>query len=120
MTQQIRPARLKDGARIGIVSPAYWLDDERLQRAVGVFEDAGFVVVPGKSTRLRENIFAGSPEARAADIMAMFNLTSLEMLGARPLSELPNCSAFVERMSARPAYQKAMDIAGPGASRPEA
>ena len=65
MTQQIRPARLRDGARIGIVSPAYWLDDERLQRAIGVFEDEGFVIVAGESTRLRENIFAGSPEARA-------------------------------------------------------
>jgi muramoyltetrapeptide carboxypeptidase len=80
MTQQIRPARLRDGARIGIVSPAYWLDDERLQRAIGVFESEGFVVVPGESTRLRENVFAGSPEARAADIMAMFRDGSIDAI----------------------------------------
>jgi len=72
MTQQTRPARLRDGARIGIVNPAYWLEDERLQRATGVFEHEGFVIVPGKSTRLRQDIYAGSAEARAADIMAMF------------------------------------------------
>jgi muramoyltetrapeptide carboxypeptidase len=80
MAQQIRPARLSDGARIGVVSPAYWLDDERLQRAVGVFEDAGFEIVPGHSTQLRENIFAGCPEARAADIMAMFEDPSIDAI----------------------------------------
>ncbi len=72
MKEQTRPARLRDGARIGIVNPAYWLDDERLQRARGVFEGAGFEVVAGKTTELRENIYAGSPQERAADIMAMF------------------------------------------------
>ena len=80
MTEQIRPARLQDGARIGIVSPAYWLDDERLHRAIKVFEDEGFVVVPGESTRLRQDIFAGSPEARAADIMAMFTDPSIDAI----------------------------------------
>ena len=80
MAQQIRPARLKDGARIGIVNPAYWLEDERLQRAIGVFEDAGFVIVPGKSTQLRQDIFAGSPETRAADIMTMFEDPSIDAI----------------------------------------
>ena len=80
MAQQIRPARLKDGARIGIVSPAYWLEDKRLQRAVGVFEAAGFVIVPGRSTQLRHDIFAGSPEARATDIMSMFEDSSIDAI----------------------------------------
>jgi muramoyltetrapeptide carboxypeptidase len=80
MAQQIRPARLDDGARIGIVSPAYWLDDERFQRAVGVFENAGFTIARGKSTQLRQDIFAGSPEARAADIMAMFADPSIDAI----------------------------------------
>ena len=71
-------------------------------------------------SRLEGREFLCAGRLTGADIMAVFNLTSLEMLGARPLSQLPNCSAFVERMSARPAYQKAMAIAGPGASRPEA
>ena len=48
----------------------------------------------------------------------MFNLTSLEGLGARPLALLPNTSAYVERVSARPAYIKAMAIAGPEATPP--
>ena len=31
---------------------------------------------------------------------------------------LPNTKAYVERVSARPAYQKAMEIAGPAATNP--
>jgi muramoyltetrapeptide carboxypeptidase len=80
MTQQIRPARLQDGARIGIVNPAYWLEDERLQRAAAVFQAAGFIIVPGLSTTLRQDIYAGSPEARAADIMAMFEDPSIDAI----------------------------------------
>jgi muramoyltetrapeptide carboxypeptidase len=80
MKEQQRPARLRDGARIGIVSPAYWLDEERLQRAVAAFENDGFEVVAGRSTRLRQNIFAGAPEERAADIMAMFAAPDIDAI----------------------------------------
>ena len=72
MTEQIKPNRLAAGARIGIVNPAYWLEPARMQRAVQVFEELGYELVPGKSTGLRENKYAGSPAERAADIMAMF------------------------------------------------
>ena len=61
MTKQIKPNRLPEGARIGIVSPAYWLESEQLQRAVTVFEELGYELVPGNCTGLRENRFAGSP-----------------------------------------------------------
>ena len=67
--------------------------------------------------RLAESEFLGADRFTCADIMAMFNLTSLEMLGARPIDDaLPNTRAYVERVSARPAYQKAMAIAGPTAT----
>jgi glutathione S-transferase len=70
--------------------------------------------------RLGESDYLGGPRFSCADIMSMFNLTSLGMLGAREIDEsLPNTRAYVERVSARPAYQKAMDIAGPEASKPE-
>ena len=45
MNEQIKPPKLKAGARLGIVNPAYWLDEERLQRAVNVFEKLGYEVV---------------------------------------------------------------------------
>ena len=63
--KSIRPPRLEPGARIGIVSPCYWMRDEPFRRAVGVFEALGYQMVPGASTRLREHRFAGTPEQRA-------------------------------------------------------
>ena len=80
MTDQIKPRKLRAGARIGIVNPSYWLEEERLQRAMDVFENLGYEVVPGKSTCLRENQCAGSPEERAEDIMAMFEDASIEAI----------------------------------------
>lgn len=69
--------------------------------------------------RLGESDYLGGAQFSCADIMSMFNLTSLGMLGARAIDEtMPNTQAYVERISARPAYQKAMSIAGPAATRP--
>lgn len=71
--------------------------------------------------RLGESEYLGGPQFSCADIMSIFNLTSLAMLGARAIDDaLPNTRAYVERVTARPAYQKAMAIAGPTASRPDA
>ncbi len=63
---------MRDGARIGVVSPAYWPVPERLARAKGVFEDLGFELVMGRNIGLRQDKYAGPPEARAEDLMAMF------------------------------------------------
>ena len=69
--------------------------------------------------RLAESDYLGGAQFSCADIMSMFNLTSLAMLGARAIDEtMPSTAAYVERVSARPAYQKAMSIAGPAATRP--
>lgn len=80
MFEPIKPKRLLPGARIGIVNPAYWLEPERQQRAVSVFENAGYELVLGKSTRLRQDIYAGAPEDRAADINAMFRDASIDAI----------------------------------------
>ncbi len=70
--------------------------------------------------RLGYSDYLGRDSFSCADIMSMFNLTSLAMLGARtPDDSMPNTRAYVERVSARSAYQKAMAIAGPAASRPD-
>ena len=52
VTEQIKPKRLVAGARIGIVNPSYWLEPDRMQRAVTVFEELGYELVLGKSTGL--------------------------------------------------------------------
>lgn len=71
--------------------------------------------------RLGESEYLGGAQFSCADIMSMFNLTSLGMLGARDIDDtLPNTRAYMERVLARSAYQKAMSIAGPAARRPAA
>lgn len=80
MKEQIKPKRLAAGAKVGIVNPSYWLEPERMQRAVAVFEELGYEVALGKSTRLRDNQCAGSPAERAADIMAMFKDPTIDVI----------------------------------------
>jgi muramoyltetrapeptide carboxypeptidase len=80
MTELIKPRKLRAGARIGIVNPAYWLEPERMQRAVGVFRDRGYELLLGNSTGLQKDQCAGTPEERAADIMSMFEDPSIEAI----------------------------------------
>jgi glutathione S-transferase len=69
--------------------------------------------------RLGESEYLGGPRFSCADIMSLFNLTSLAEIGARTVDDsLPNTKSYVERVTVRPAYRKAMVIAGPEATRP--
>ncbi|NNK99369.1 MAG: LD-carboxypeptidase [Xanthomonadales bacterium] len=80
MTELIKPRRLRAGARIGIVNPAYWLESERMQRAVKVFQELGYELLLGNSAALEQGQFAGTPQERAQDIMAMFTEPSVEAI----------------------------------------
>ncbi|MCR9092991.1 MAG: glutathione S-transferase [bacterium] len=70
--------------------------------------------------RLSESEYLAGSEFTCADIMVTFNLTTLPPFGGLRVAELPHAQAYVERIAKRPAYQKAMSIAGPGATRPGA
>jgi glutathione S-transferase len=70
--------------------------------------------------RLGESPYLAGPEFTCADIMVTFNLTSLSRFGGRTIDDLPNVQAYVERITKRPAYIRAMEIAGPAAKRPSA
>jgi glutathione S-transferase len=61
--------------------------------------------------------YLAGPELTCADIMVNYCLTSLRMFGGR--DDLPNVRSYVERVSKRPAYIKAMKIAGPTAVPPD-
>ena len=69
--------------------------------------------------RLGESPFLAGPELTCADIMTVYRLTTGVLFGARPIDDLPNVVFYVKRIEARPAYQKAMSIAGPKAVRPK-
>jgi len=49
-----------------------------------------------------------------------FSVTALPLFGGRGIDDLPNVQAYVARIGERPTYQKAMTIAGPAATRPNA
>lgn len=68
--------------------------------------------------RLGEAQYLGGSELTGADIMSVFPLTTLSLFGGRALDDLPNVQAYLGRIKARPAYAKAMSIAGPQASAP--
>jgi glutathione S-transferase len=68
--------------------------------------------------RLGEFPYLAGKEFTGADIMMTFNVTSLARFGGRPIDDLPNVQAYVKRVTERPAYRKAMEIAGPTAKKP--
>ena len=68
--------------------------------------------------RLATSVYLAGNAFSCADIMVMFNLTALPLFGGRAIDDLEHVKAYVERIAQRPAYIKAMAIAGPAASRP--
>jgi glutathione S-transferase len=84
---------------------------------------AGFVHRrEGGYARMLEQTLAASPylagpELTCADIMVNYCVTTPRMFGGR--DDLPNVRSYVERIGKRPAYIKAMQIAGPTALPPD-
>jgi glutathione S-transferase len=68
--------------------------------------------------RLGSSPYLAGAEFTCADVMVNFALTVLPLFGGRTIDDLPNATAYVQRIGERPAYKKAMAIAGPGATRP--
>ncbi len=68
------------------------------------------------NSRLGASPYLAGPEFTCADLMVMFPLTALPLFGGRAIDGLPNVVSFVKRIEARPAYIKAMAIAGPNAT----
>jgi glutathione S-transferase len=54
----------------------------------------------------------------AADVMTLFVLTTMRFFSSHDLSPYPHIRAYVERMTARPAYVRAMRRAEPDAKAP--
>jgi len=68
--------------------------------------------------RLGEWEYLAGSEFTAADIQNLFAFTTMPRFGGPSISHFKNLSDYVSRITARPAYQKAMAIAGPDAKRP--
>lgn len=64
-------------------------------------------------TRLGEVPYFAGPALTAADIMSVFSLTTMRLYRATDLSPYPNILAYLQRIGARPGYQRAMAKADP-------
>jgi len=64
--------------------------------------------------RLKAVPFFAGEEFTAADIMMLFPLTTMRAFSRRDLGLLPSLRAYLQRIGARPAYQRALAKADPG------
>lgn len=78
-------------------NPVLLAMQERLRRALGLVE-----------ARLGEADHLAGREFTAADIMAVFSLTTMRVFLPLDLSPYPNILAYLQRIGARPAYRVAM------------
>ena len=102
-------------ARNALKAKAHGPDADRMSRLIERRQDGYYQYL---EQRLGTVLYLAGDEFSCADIMVMFNLTSLPLFGGRQISDLPNTIAYVDRLAARPAYKKAMTIAGPTAQPP--
>lgn len=84
-------------------SPIMGFIGERDRRAFGHIE-----------ARLGAAPYFAGEAFTAADIIMAFPLTTGRLFGARDLSGAPNTRAWLKRIGARPAFQRAMAAAEPG------
>jgi glutathione S-transferase len=63
--------------------------------------------------RLGQTPYLAGKELTAADIMIMFSLTTMRLYTPYDLSPWPSILAYLQRIGARPAYQRAMQRADP-------
>lgn len=82
------------------------------RRTKGLFEQM--------NEHLADHIYLAGKEFTLADVMSGFAVTTLPALvGSGSIDGFPNIQRYARQITERPAWQKAMDIAGPQAIRPE-
>jgi glutathione S-transferase len=68
---------------------------------------------------LSRHTWLAGKEFTLADLMSGFAVLTMPKLGfGRPIDDLPNIQRYAQQLAQRPAWQKAMSIAGPQAKRP--
>lgn len=93
-------------------------DDPSVQRALAFSKNRSDRLFNHLEQRLADHDYLAGDKFTAADLINIFSLTSLPLFGGPSVDHLKNVSAYVARVTQRPAYIKAMAIAGPGASKP--
>lgn len=91
----------------GMIGAGADAESLRMLRARG---DRAFAMV---EDRLGQAAFFAGDAFTAADIIMLFPLTTLRLFVPRDLTPYPNIRAYLQRIGARPAYQRAMKKADP-------
>ena len=68
----IRPKKLSQGDKVGVVAPAGPVDLQELEAGLKVVRGMGFQPVLGDHVKDRQHFLAGEDKDRAGDLMAMF------------------------------------------------
>ncbi len=63
--------------------------------------------------RLAHSDYLAGEDFTAADIMSVFSLTTMREFYSLDLAPYPNILAYLQRIGARPAYQRAMKKGDP-------
>jgi glutathione S-transferase len=100
-------------ARNALRAGAHGPDAERIGGMVQRREDGYFRYL---EQRLGRAPYLAGEAFTCADVMVTFALTTAQLFGFRRIDDLPNATAYVRRIGERPAYVKAMAIAGPKAT----
>jgi glutathione S-transferase len=79
--------------------------DNPIVRGLGARSGRAFALI---EERLGQAAYFAGDELTAADIMMLFPLTTMRAFAKRDLGALPNIRAYLARVGARPAYQRAM------------
>lgn len=86
-----------------------------LVAALRARSDRAFAMVESRVASV--DYFAGA-KFSAADIMMLFPLTTMRVFAPRDLAPFPQIRAYLQRIAARPAFQRAMSKADPGFDLP--
>ncbi|CAN7258945.1 glutathione S-transferase family protein [Acidovorax sp. LjRoot118] len=91
--------------RMMVVNRAQLPADHPVQQNAQVRLDRVLALV---EARLSEVPYFAGQEFTAADVMGVFSLTTMRLFQPLDLTPYPNIRAYLQRIGARPAYQRAM------------
>lgn len=92
-------------AMTGLIANMLGAPETAVTRSLAARGDRAFAMV---EARLGEAAYFAGAEFTAADIIMLFPLTTMRLFAPRDISPYPNLLAYLQRIGARPAYQRAV------------
>jgi len=80
--KKIRPPLLEKGDKIGVFSPARYVEAAEIQGALGWIGQMGYEALPGKHVFDRQNQFAGDDRKRASDLISLLEEPEVKCIWA--------------------------------------